>query len=637
MTAFGSPSQPESDEAARLRAERTQSRVTQRTQAEQEELRRAQDVQAVRQTIALLSGPEMAGRAPGSPGLDRAAEAIEDLFLGLGLEPAFALAENNPDQRTYRQRFSIGSTVDSIASRTSFGLADGRVIAADNDLEVSIYSGRGAFAGPVSFVGYGIVAGPGTYLGFTGTESIEGHVVIMLSHEPMDDLGRSLWSDRGWSFAAPLYRKLSAVHRRGAKAVIVVDPPDHDPDANGSADPVGQVRTQVTPFEIPVVHISQTQADELLRGGAGRSLRELTRAANRAGIILPLQGITAAVQTNVEVVPLWSENVGAILAGRGNLDGEVVVITAHYEFRDPSQVFMATSDAEPNPAADDNASGVATMLLVAERLRDAYDALDFDTPARTILFLALSGGDKSHRGSNHYVEHPIIPITNHVIMLNIDAVGRYNDFPLQIGGVDSANELESIVHNTLLLQRIDAGPAEPETFADGDHQSFNDRNVPQLMFSTGISPEHGSIADTPDTIDADGIVTISTLVRTLALEFTTRPERPTFIQRGARPRDRQAEDPAHDRVRVGLIPAAGATGDGMLVARVSDDSTAARAGFRPGDRVLEWNGQAVQNAQHWASMIEQHRPGDAVSATIRRAGQTQTIEMILESAKEPRP
>lgn len=634
-------SQPETTDP---RAERARRRVEERQAADARAQRAEARVDEIRNRIAWLSDPEREGRGPGTDGIAAAADEIEDAFVGLGLEPAFASEIVTPDgsivltpNATYRQPLQYGQTVEALESRLSVVLPDGSIRLA-SDFEVSVYSSTGAFSGPAMFVGYSIVTGGSGYLGFVGVEDLRDKVVIMLSHEPMDDLGRSLWADNGWSFGAPLHRKVSAAVRRGAKAVLVVDPPDLNEELTGLADPAGQTRAEIEPFEVPIVRISAALADEILRAGdpEHRSLEQLYQRANRQGTVVDLPSVTVAVQTAVRVEPAMTENVGAVLRGRGALADEYIVVGAHYDHlglghagaQDPENI------GQIHPGADDNASGTAAMLAIADDLVMRYDTLAKGQDARSVLFLAFSAEELGLMGSAYFVDHPVVPMDDQVLMLNLDMVGRYTDRGLQIGGFESSPDLGPLVEPHVVVSGVQTAPLDPEAAGRSDHASFNDKGVPNLFFFTGFHDEYHTVFDTADLVDAGGVSTIADLVAAIAFDAATRPERFAFDRESAG--GNPDPDPAEpsERVRVGIVPVARSSGEGMLISRVSPGTSADEAGLRPGDRITKWGQTPIDSTEAWGGLLEGLRPGDRVTVEYIRAGQTQTTELLLKGEDE---
>lgn len=637
LAAVTAAAQPDADQIRRARAER---RFGQREHAGQDVVLRPDLPGLFRRHVAYLADPAREGRAPGTQGIEDAADYIEDALLAIGLQPAFAGEQVEADgsivldpRSSFRQSLPVGERVETLDARVSFALPDGSILIPP-EYEVSVYSGTGAFAGPCTFVGYAIVTGGGGYLGFTGVEDFRDRAVIMLSHEPMDELGRSLWSDYSWSFAAPLHRKVNAVVRRGAAAVFVVEPPDLNEELTGSPDPTGADRETMERFEIPVVWLPAAVIDPVLRAGdpQNRGLDALYRLANKQGVVVDLEGLTCAVQTSVQIRSIMSDNVGAILQGRGELAEQYVVIGAHYDHIGRGEKGAGSPElvGKIHPGADDNASGTAGLILVAEILTRRYDTLPADAEARSILFLALTGNETGLVGSRFYVDHPVAPIDDHVAMINLDMIGRLMFHGLEIGGVESAEQFDRIVEPHVVASGLDVRPLEMLGPERSDEASFLDRGIPSLRFFTGLHDEYHTPFDTADILDEQGGAATCELVAEIAFDLATRPDRPTWSGKTTRsPRDSTKED-GRVKVRTGIIPAARAPGEGMLITRVIEGSSADVAGLRAGDRITRWNGASVSTPEDWMPLLLQHEPGEHVKVEYLRRGERHSAELILD-------
>jgi serine protease Do len=72
---------------------------------------------------------------------------------------------------------------------------------------------------------------------------------------------------------------------------------------------------------------------------------------------------------------------------------------------------------------------------------------------------------------------------------------------------------------------------------------------------------------------------------------------------------------------------------GVEITRVEENSPAEKAGVKPGDVVLEYNGQRVEGMEQFGRMVRETPPGREVKLTIGRNGTTQTLTAVLGSRK----
>ncbi|MFN7138142.1 MAG: DegQ family serine endoprotease, partial [Limisphaerales bacterium] len=66
---------------------------------------------------------------------------------------------------------------------------------------------------------------------------------------------------------------------------------------------------------------------------------------------------------------------------------------------------------------------------------------------------------------------------------------------------------------------------------------------------------------------------------------------------------------------------------GALVSEVRDNAPAARAGLKPGDVIVEWNGTTIRDSRQLKLQVAQTRPGQKVVTKIMRDGKSQTISI----------
>src|SRR6185295_6719736 len=118
----------------------------------------------------------------------------------------------------------------------------------------------------------------------------------------------------------------------------------------------------------------------------------------------------AGLEPKTQKVPLdgldTSVNVHALLAGRDT--AHVIVVGAHIDHLGPRF-----------PGAEDNASGVASVLEIARALSARRGEL-----GRSVLFVLFGAEERGMIGSRYFVHHPTLPLANVAAMVNIDMLGR---------------------------------------------------------------------------------------------------------------------------------------------------------------------------------------------------------------------
>lgn len=623
-----------------------------------------EDVQLYTTHVITLSNPFFEGRAPGLEGNRRAAAYIEHYFRTAGLEPAFASETTAADGTSvltpgasYRQPFEAGREIRLGRHSVAIGRggAGEQILTEGRDYSVPGFSATAAVEGPLVFVGYSIADAERDYSSYPQDASLEGKIAVMLRFEPMDEQGQSRWAEEGWSPASALATKLNAAVKRGAAAILLANPPGAD---DPRADELMGTSTSTwgTPtMPVPVIHLSAEAADALVRGAdaQGRSLMELRTLADREGGVFDLP--KARVSIDVEVVrePVLTDNVGGVLPGRGELADEYIVIGAHYD-----HVGFGPGGASPehigtlHPGADDNASGTSGLLLLADALSGAYEQLPADADARSIMFLAFSAEERGLIGSRHFVAHPPVPTSKMYLMLNMDMIGRLRSGQIDIEGTDSAEGMLDWVQPLFDASGLTIATTS-RLGGRSDHASFYRAGVPVLMFFTGFHNEYHKPSDTGWLINQTGAVQVARLVGNIALAAAQRPEPLKFAGtvregRGRRGQQREAASgaagenppmaPAGGRIRFGIAPGDYAEGEkGVLVGEVYENTPAAEAGLKTGDRIIKWNGHDLPDVNAWMPLLRQHKPGDVVEFVVVREGKQIPMKATLRArAPEPR-
>ncbi len=585
--------------------------------------------------LSVLADPDMRGREPGDEGVEAAARFIIDRFESLDLEPAFPSVARSgrgleilTPRATYRQPMELRTNMTVLDSALRIA---GKALTEGDDYTVLGHSSSGDFTGPVVFAGYSIASGANGYLGYPPGANMRDKAALIFRYEPMDELGRSLWADKDWSPHSVLTRKISAAVRRGAAAVIIVSPPGADDENATTLD-----TTQNTPdtegmFQVPVVMITEATAELILNASTdGRSLADLRLLADQDAALIDLPGASLELSVEVDRSPLTTDNLGAVLRGRGALADEYVVISAHYDHIGLGRwASLAPERAgQVHPGANDNASGVAGLLLCAEILTERYAALPEDAQARSILFLPFTAEESGLDGSKHYVQRPIVPLTAHTILLNLEMIGRLRDGLMHVIGTGSAKDLQPLIDQRLTESGLGVERIAGLAGGASDHASFDAVEVPYLTFHAGNHEEYHTPDDTIETINVPGAVRITELMTAIAYDIALNPKGLNFTD--PEPDDRPDRPTTGPRIRTGIVPSP-RSDEGVLVRNVFEGTSAADAGIEPDDIIIQWNGVKTPDVQTWAPLLLEHEPGDEIEVIIIRDGETIELLMILRA------
>jgi hypothetical protein len=188
-------------------------------------------------------------------------------------------------------------------------------------------------------------------------------------------------------------------------------------------------------------------------------------------------------------------NVAGIIRGESD---KTIIISAHYDH-------LGKNDKLYYPGADDNASGVAALLELAEEFSQ-YINLKY-----TMIFLATSAEEGGLLGSLYHTEHPDFDHSKFICNINIDMISRcdniHNDCKyLYCIGNNQSEMLDSIVRkaNKLYPQYIfDYSENGSDIFARTDGHSFMKKGIPSITFFSGLHNDYHKPTDTMDKINFD--------------------------------------------------------------------------------------------------------------------------------------
>lgn len=228
-----------------------------------------------------------------------------------------------------------------------------------------------------------------------------------------------------------------------------------------------------------------------------------------------------------------SQNVIGLLPGSDPRAGHVV-IGAHYDH-------LGVVDGQIHPGADDNASGIAGLVAIAESL-----AHDGQRPAVTVVVIAFGSEEDGLHGSAHYVAHPLLPLGDARLMINLDMIGRAGfltgkDYALAralvapdgIGALTSPGQRDLALaakaagarEGRPVVAASDLGPLEslvrPAIEYRGDHASFSAAGVRYLWLSTSMHDDYHLPSDTADKVDPATIAAVGRIVVRLVRDPAT--------------------------------------------------------------------------------------------------------------------
>jgi hypothetical protein len=522
--------------------------------------------------VRFFASPLLEGRDTPSRGLDLAAAYIARRFRAVGLQPAGDSLER------WKQAGRAGAPADHDAAPVSGGgsqggpSADAPAAAAtatflrpwQRDLpEVDVEGSRlvlmkdagdaqafvleehfvpvpgleGEAIGELVFVGFGIASRDDGLDELAGLD-LKGKVALVLEGEPAHDKkldGPEL------SRASSVYAKVGALAERGAAAAVLVSRPgeawhDHHKPRRKQKDAaeeapldfrhtfaswVGEEDERPPAKRLPVVETTTATASRLL-GEDVAALRARIESSFKPVRAKSKKGPRVSVGSRTKRAPLWVDNVVAVMPGADpRLASEWVVLGAHYDHIGVDQ------RGRIGLGADDNASGTAALLELAEALAVAR-------PARSVMFAAFSGEEDGLLGSKALARALPMPKESIAAMINLDMIGRGDPKEVAIIGLVQNPALEDVLQRARKLEktgieRLVLRQGE-ELFQRSDHWSFHELGVPVLFFFEGLPIEkngdYHTWRDVPERLDWPKILHTTRFVYSTAWLLTTDPSRP---------------------------------------------------------------------------------------------------------------
>jgi Zn-dependent M28 family amino/carboxypeptidase len=453
--------------------------------------------------LAYLASDEQQGRNTPSPRFDAVADYIATRLARAGLDPA-------GDNGTFRQHYELHETrVDTEAASITIGE---RRFAFGRDFAMRSLAAPVTGALPVVYVGHGWVIPARGIDPYAGLD-VKGKLVV--AHGPrvlpngveIQQVGRTVVNAQ---------TPFAAAAERGAVGILFITQAselvrwDELKGAN-------IIRRELEPA-VPSAYAAMPITSVLLSPHLTEALLDGESLGGRAALALADRGeFPTSFQLKKPValhVPLASQTVSRPFNVVARLEGsdsrrkaEAVTIAAHLDGVVGSR--PVDGDAVYN-SADDNASGSAALLSIAEQLAAA------PRPKRSMVFIWDSGEEQGLWGTRRFVHAPPVPLSDIVAHVNVDMIGasrRPGTADETVKTVTERNEVFLIGPRVLsaqvevVLDRVNDSylklgfnrehdRADDEFFYPRtDAGPFLERGILTIGFTTGIHPRYHLPAD----------------------------------------------------------------------------------------------------------------------------------------------
>ncbi|HIE97153.1 MAG TPA: M28 family peptidase [Fuerstia sp.] len=602
--------------------------------------------------VEYLCRPQLQGRLTGTRGEKLATNYVALYLETLGLEPA-------GDDDGWFQEFEFTSGV-SAGPNNSMTVGD-RTYELKKDWQPLVFSRTGKVdPEEVVFAGYGIQAPAGDgfeeYDSFVHLDVKDKWIVCFRFMPEGISAERRQYLN---SFSSLRFKAMKA-RDMGATGLILV------------SGPTSGVRNQLVPLQfdgslagtsLTVLSVTDEVAAEWFKA-SGKDLKKIQEKLDTgdAAMGFPIKGLKIAANIDIQQEKKTGRNVLGRLQVSDDPAHEIVVVGAHIDHlgAGPSANSLAKDDEAGNIhfGADDNASGVAAMLQIAEAMAQSKDAGTLKGD-RDVIFAAWSGEELGLLGSSHYVKQLETMFSQHAsavsepeetdgkddessskdaetdatkeeesgpntgglhlfiaACLNMDMVGRMQE-KLVLQGIGSSNSWQQIIERANVPLGLPI-TLQNDSYIPTDASVFFMHGVPILSAFTGNHGEYHTPRDTPEKINYEGLSRVAHFMNLVCRELISRRSMPAYVMQ-TKPADGQRR--ANLRAYLGTIPDyAESDVKGVLLSGVAKGGPCDKAGVKGGDIIVKLAGKSIENIYDYTYAIEALKIGQEVKIVVQRAG-----------------
>ena len=307
-------------------------------------------------------------------------------------------------------------------------------------------------------------------------------------------------------------------------------------------------------------------------------------------------------------------NAKNIIAFIDNKKKNTVIIGAHYDHIGyGGQYSLDRGINEIHNGADDNASGTAMLLSLANQLNNKNDL------ENNYLFIAFSAEELGLIGSRYFVNSDVFNKESINFMINLDMVGRLNaEKELSIFGVGTSSIFKQVVNsmnNNFKLKIIEDGTGP------SDHTSFYNKDIPVLFFHTGSHENYHRPSDDVNLINYKGMSEISNYIIDIIDELETY-NKLEF-------KETISNQPTVARFNVSLrvMPDYVFEGDGMKASQIIKGGPADDAGLIDGDVIIMLGENEVKDVYDYMNSLSKFEKGDSTKVIVLRSGKKLEFEV----------
>ncbi len=590
----------------------------------------------LRDHVKILASDEMQGRGSGTEGNRKAAQYIAEQFKKAGLQPiGGSYLQEFPIQTSVKLGKENRAQVDILVVPEGLSKEQGRLQTikwqAGREYTPMAFSKDTTITAPVVFAGYGITAKEQSYDDYANVDVTDKLVIVLRGTPEYTDM-RKKFSEKNKGgddphgnfndYSSLRYKALNA-RQHGAVGIMYVSP------QGDSADvllPV-QLERGGSNSGIVVIHTKRSILGRIFTKNKSVYKAEEKIIATKKPASFLLEDVTITVAADLEPVMEQTANVIGMIPGSDpELSQQYIVVGAHFDHLGMGGEGSLHASHEPaiHYGADDNASGTAGAIELSSRL--AANPLP-----RSVIVMAFSGEEMGLLGSKFYTEHPSIPLSKTMFMLNMDMIGRMKNEKLNIHGSGTAKEFDELIKSK----------AEPlglsiSTSADGfgpsDHTSFYLKEIPVMFLFTGLHEDYHRPTDTWDKLNYPGQAKTVQFAEDILRSVGSNSTKLTYTKVESSSQSRSTQF----NVYIGTMPDYSDHPKGMRLTGVRAGSPAEKAGLKEGDVIVKVGEIDVKNVYDYTHSLSMMKAGEKVKVEILRGpkeDQRLTLDLTPEARK----
>ena len=570
--------------------------------------------------VKYLADDELKGRFPGTDGSEKAAAYIEKEFRNAGLKNWGG---------SYRQDFNVatgyeygtGSIVvfETVVQRPGVPVARLPRVKQNwimsQDFVPLGFSENGSIKGEIAFVGFGISAPELKYDDYEGID-VKDKIVILISDSPDKEK-----KDGPFANYASLRYKASNARNKGAVGIIMVR-------IQGDSMNVFE-RPEYVNFGkhsgiIAIQAWRQSLSKFFPKEKALIALENQIVAERKPGSFI-LPNVSVSLTVELKDINSATCNINGFVEGTDPiLKNEYIVIGAHYDhlgYGGPTSQRTPGGKPQIHNGADDNASGVAALIELAYKIAES-------PLKRSVIFSSYSAEEMGLLGSSHFVNNSPVDISKIITMINMDMVGRMNKNELTVFGTATGSYFPAIIDSLSAIDTLSLTKAS-DIYSPSDHASFVVKNIPVMMFFTGVHEDYHKPSDTYQKINFGGMVWAVNFIYNVVETIGNYGTKPQFIQTEMQAPERKSDrEKGYGEVWFGIIPNFEEHALGCKISGATPGSPAFKAGLQADDIIVKIDDTDIKNLYDFMYKIREKKAGDVVNVhVLRGADYSEKVEM----------